>query len=389
MIKRQLEKTLKDYAKKFSVVAVVGPRQSGKTTLVKKTFPKYRYISLENSDIRLLARQDPKQFLYGLIQKSNVIIDEFQHVPEILSYIQTIVDDAYKPGQFILTGSQNFLLNQEVSQTLAGRIGILTLLPFSIKELQENGFGTSNLEKMLLFGGYPRIYAQNFKPDQWLPSYIQTYVERDVRLIKNITDLSLFQKFLQLCAGRVGQLLNLSSIGNDCGITSQTAHAWLSILEASYIVFLLKPYYKNFSKRLIKSPKLYFYDTGLVCSLLGIESEDQLIHHYLRGGLFESFILSDIMKNFYNKGKIHHVYFWRDSHGNELDCIIENGPLIPLEIKSGKTISNEYFTGLNYWNMLNKSSGGYIVYAGDEDFKTGSGTIISWRDLPKIFNKLK
>ena len=385
MLSRTLTDTLKEFAAQFPVVALLGPRQSGKTTLAQNTFANYRYVSLENADIRSLALADPRGFLDNMLNEPGVILDEFQHAPALLSYLQTIVDTRYRPGFFILTGSQNFLLNQAITQSLAGRIGILTLLPLSINELRENQILPNSVDTVTFKGGYPRIYAQNFSPDRWYPSYIQTYIERDVRQLKNIPDLSLFQKFMQLCAGRTGQVLNLTSLGNDCGISSVTARAWLSILEASYIVFLLQPYHNNFNKRLIKSPKLYFYDTGVACSLLGIESQEQFFRHYLRGGLVESLIISEFIKNFLNQGRIPRIYFWRDSQGHEIDCIVEKGnQLIPIEIKAGQTISSSYFSGLEYWHALTKEdSQAYIIYAGSESLKTTYGTILSWANTNK------
>lgn len=385
MFTRELTKTVLEYAKQFPVVALLGPRQSGKTTLARAAFEKYRYISLENADMRALALQDPRGFLENYVDEVGIIIDEFQHVPVLLSYIQTIVDEQYRPGYFILTGSQNFLLNEAITQSLAGRVGILTLLPFSILELEHSAILPSTSDTFMVKGGYPRLYAQNFAPPQWYPSYIQSYIERDVRQIKNVTDLSLFQKFIQLCAGRIGQLVNFSSLGNDCGISAITARSWLSILEANYIIFFLQPYYKNFSKRLVKAPKLYFYDSGIACSLLGIETEEQLFKHYLRGGLFESMIISECAKSFYNTGRRPRLYFWRDNHGNEVDCLIEKGSeLIAVEIKAGKTIASDYFNGLEYWKDLTGAQEGYVVYGGHETIKVKKGTVLSWFSLPTI-----
>jgi uncharacterized protein len=385
MITRQVASTLTLLAQQFPVVALLGPRQSDKATLAQSSFSNYRYVSLENSDIRALALNDPRGFLENLTQEIGVILDEFQHVPVLLSYMQTIVDRAYRPGYFILTGSQNFLLNEAITQSLAGRIGIITLLPLSIAELKANNLLPDMLDTCVFNGGYPRIYSQNFTPSVWYPNYIQTYIERDVRQLKNITDLMLFQKFIQLCAGRIGQLLNLVSLSNDCGISVKTTQAWLSVLEASYILFFLQPYYKNFSKRLIKSPKLYFYDTGLACSLLGIESQQQLFGHYLRGGLVESLIISEFKKYFYNSGRVPRVYFWRDSQGHEIDCIIERGlEMIPVEIKAGYTITSDYFVGLDYWYRLTNTTGGFIVYAGPETLKTVRGTLVNWQQSPDI-----
>jgi len=390
MIKRKLSKELIYSATKFPAVAVLGPRQSGKTTLTKATFPKYTYISLENIDIREFAKTDPRGFLKKYENPHGIILDEIQNAPDILSYVQTYIDTHKKTGYFILTGSQNFLLNQAITQTLAGRISILTLLPLSIDELSQAKLISNNIEQNIFYGGYPRIYDENIPPTKWVPNYIRTYIERDVRQIQNVTDLTLFQTFIKLCAGRIGQLLNLTSLGNDCGISSGTAKKWLSLLEASYIVFLLQPHYKNFSKRLIKSPKIYFYDTGLACSLLGLTSSEQISTHYLRGNLFESYVLSECMKQYHNNGQIPPLYFWRDKHGHEIDCIIEQGDkLTPIEIKAGHTISKSYFANLSYWNKLsgNNPENSFVVYAGDDEQKRKNGHVLNWRLLHKIFKK--
>lgn len=381
MIKRKLTSKLKFLASKFPVVCVLGPRQSGKTTLVRAVFPHLDYINLENLDSRQFAVTDPRAFLAGYPQ--GVIIDEAQRAPDLFSYIQTEADRRGKEGQFVLTGSQNILLQQNISQSLAGRVALLRLLPFSIQELKSSSYRLKTSEECILKGFYPRIYDKKLEPSDWYPGYVQTYVERDVRLIKNITDLVAFQRFLKLCAGRIGQILNLSSLANDCGITHNTAKAWLSVLEASYIVFLLQPYYKNFNKRLIKMPKLYFYDTGLACFLLGIQNEKQLLTHYLHGGLFESFVLSEIIKNKFNKGLEHHCYFWRDRTGHEVDCIMETPVgLLPIEIKASKTIAEDYFNGLEYWARLTKKAMPQpsLVYNGEETQKRSRLNIVSWKD---------
>ena len=385
MIKRDLSHTLKRLSSKFPVVSVVGPRQSGKTTLVRNVFPKLAYISLEDLDTREFALQDPRGFLSNY--RKGVILDEVQRVPALFSYIQTLVDQKNTTGNFILTGSQNFLFQEKISQTLAGRTAILNLLPLSLTELEKTPYALKNSEDYIFQGFYPRIYDKKIFPGDWYPNYIQTYVERDVRLIKNISDLNTFQKFIRLCAGRSGQILNLSSLGNDCGITHNTAKNWLSILEFSYLVFLLKPYYKNFNKRLIKMPKLYFYDTGLACSLLGIQNEKQLATHYLKGGLFETLIISEIMKNSFNKGMVSDCYYWRDKTGHEIDCLIEKGnSVIPIEIKSGKTVTDDFFAGLKHWRKI--TGGGtsrpFVVYGGEENQKRTAGNVISWKRLDSI-----
>jgi len=388
VIKRELESRLRQVAQQLPVVALLGPRQSGKTTLARSTFQDHKYISLENLDMRDIAQKDPHQFLELYRNPHGIILDEFQNVPTLLSYIQTYVDQEKLKGYFILTGSQNFLVNEAISQTLAGRIAILTLLPLSILELRDAKILPTSPEELIFKGSYPRIYAENVLPDIFYPSYILTYIERDVRQITKVTDLTTFKRFIQLCAGRIGQLLNISSLATDAGISVPTARSWLSLLEASYIIFLLQPHYRNFSKRLIKSPKLYFYDTGLASSLLGIESAEQVGTHYLRGGLFECLVVSDMYKHYYNTGKQPRIYFWRDNHGHEVDCIMEKGQrLVPIEIKASRTIQRDYFSGLDYWNKLAQqgNSSSFVVYAGDDYLPLKDGTILSWKMIDKIF----
>ena len=386
MIKRALSEKLKQLASKFPVVSVVGPRQSGKTTLVKHVFPNADYVSLEDLDNREFAVKDPRGFLstYG----KETIIDEAQRAPGLFSYLQTEVDNRPKAGRFILTGSQNFLLQQNISQSLAGRAALVKLLPFSMDELRLAGRKLAAAPNYIFTGSYPRIYDKKIDPKDWYPNYIQTYVERDVRLIKNIPDLNAFQKFIKLCAGRTGQILNLSSLGNDCGITHNTAKSWLSILEASYIVFLMRPYYKNFNKRLVKAPKLYFYDTGLVSSLLGIQNAGQVASHYLYGGIFESLIISEIIKNGFNAGIDRDCYYWRDKLGNEIDCVVRMPDrTFQIEIKSSKTIAEDFFNGFRYWTKVGAGERGksFLVYGGEENQKRSGIDVIGWNKVMSIF----
>ena len=388
MIKRQISSELKSLAKQFPVVSIFGPRQSGKTTLAKMCFEGYKYINFEDHNLRKIAMADPIGFLKDNSDQKGLILDEVQNVPELLSYIQLHVDEYEKPGFFILTGSHNLLLNQSISQSLAGRVAILTLLPFSIEELKKESILPKTDLENIFSGMYPRIIAKKMSPLKWYSSYINTYVEKDVRQIKNITDLSRFHNFIQLCAGRTGQLLNFSSLASDCGISVNTAKEWLSVLESCYIIFLLPQYHKNFSKRIVKSPKLYFYDTGVACSLLGIESPEQLLSHYLRGGLFESFMLSEFRKHYYNIGHRSKTYFWRDYHGHEVDCIIEKADrLHSIEIKSGKTISPSFFSGLKYWNELSgaKSSDSFLIYGGQESLNFKGIRVFGWQSADEIF----
>ncbi|MFH1644316.1 MAG: ATP-binding protein [bacterium] len=389
LIKRAMQKYIQKAAKKYPVLAILGPRQSGKTTLAQQAFPKHKYISFEDVvGIQEYVKQDPKGFLEEYANPHGIILDEFQHAPIILSYIQLAADRENKPGYFILTGSQNFLMNQAISQTLAGRIALFNLLPLSVQELAATSLLPDSVEVVIHKGFYPRIWAQDFDSG-WYNNYIRTYLERDARQLKNISDLSLFQTFVGLCAGRIGQILNVASLANDCGITQATANSWLTILQASYLIFLLQPHHKSFSKRLIKSPKIYFYDTGIACALLGIESPDGVYKHHLRGNLMESFVLSELLKQYYNHDKIPHIYFWRDKSEHEIDFVLERDSiLVPIEVKAGKTISTDYFDNLRYWCKLAEidPSHGFVVYAGNENQKRSSGTVVNWKNVSKIFD---
>jgi len=384
MIPRSLEGKIAQLADKFPVISVTGPRQSGKTTLIKSIFSGYKYTSLEEPDIRLIAGSDPRRFLES---GTRMIIDEIQRVPELFSYIQSYTDDSKINGQFIISGSQSFLLNQHISQSLAGRVAIFNLLPFSISELSDHGIRINSYENLIYTGFYPRLYDQNINPEDFFPNYIQTCIERDIRLLQNVHNLSLFVRFLKLCAGRTGQMLNLNSLANDCGISVNTAKSWISVLETSFIIFLLQPHFRNFNKRVVKTPKLYFYDTGLASSLLEIRSEAQLKTHYLRGALFENLILAELLKERYNKGLRNNCYFWRDNKGVEIDCIIDTGEkLIPVEIKSADTFDKDFFRNLKYWNSLsgNPSDNAYLIYGGNNSADTKDGKLVSWKDIQSL-----
>ena len=391
MIIRDIEKDLINAAKYFPVLTILGPRQSGKTTLAKKIFANHFYVSLEDFDIRDQANEDPRKFLTINKNEFGMIIDEVQHAPKLMSYIQTIVDEEKKNGYFVLTGSQNILVNQAITQSLAGRNAIITLLPLSISELKSNNLLPDTLEKALFKGCYPKIYATDIPAKILYNNYINSYVERDVRQIKNILDLSTFQKFLMLCAGRIGQLLNFSSLANDCGIDHKTVKSWISLLESTYVIFLIYPYYKNFGKRLTSMPKLYFIDSGLACNLLNIKNEIDIEGHFAKGGLAESFIISDMYKQFYNSLEKPSLYFWRDYQGNEIDCLIEKTTyLYPIEIKSGHTVGSDYFKTFNYWQ---KTVGEYkeknlIIYGGDKDMSRSDTQIISWKDCGDIVKNI-
>lgn len=392
LIRRDLAQQVDLAASEFPVIAILGPWHSGKTTLAQLAFPHHRYISLEDYDVRALAQADPRKFLLEYPTEHGIILDEIQHVPELLSYMQTIVDREKKNGYFIVTGSQNFLVNEAITQTLAGRMAVLTLLPLSIHELETASLLPEKIETLVYKGSYPKAHAETVSIERLYTNYIQLYVERDVRQIKNVADLNTFQKFMRLCAGRIGQVLNLSSLGNDCGINHATAKAWISLLEASYIVFLVHPYYKNFGKRLIKAPKLYFVDTGIACTLLKIRSPEELSDHYLRGGLIESFILADFLKQQHNLEQQPNLYFWRDQSGHEIDCIIDTAHYpVPVEIKSGKTVATDFFKELIFWQNTTDipTSPQYIIYGGIEDQKWPQAQVLSWKSAGKLMKKIK
>lgn len=384
-IKRNLEPYLRQRANEYPVLAILGPRQSGKTTLAKNVFKSHAYLNLEKPQIRDFANSDPEGFFETNKNEHGIILDEIQNTPQLLSYIQVLVDEKRVPGYFIITGSQNFLIRDSISQSLAGRVAILTLLPFSVDELKNANLLEENLENQIFKGFYPPVYAHNLTIENWYFNYIETYVEKDVRKIQNIDKIREFQNFIRLCAGRVGQVLNISSLSIDAGITVATTKNWLSILEASYIIFILKPYHNNFSKRLIKSPKLFFYDTGLMCSLLEVEDPKQLSTHYFKGNIFESMIISDLQKQIYNKNKRPNLHFFRDNHGNEIDCIIEKGAQTDvIEIKSSRTLQTEFFKGVSFWKNLNKESKAYLVYAGEENQKRTLAEVLSWKNINNI-----
>ena len=386
MIPRQLTPKLLQLAQAFPVITLTGPRQAGKSTLVRAAFPALPYVSLEDPDVRALAQQDPRRFL--ATYPNGAVLDEVQRVPDLFSYLQGVVDQPSPPdAPYVLTGSQNFLLLDAISQSLAGRTAVLRLLPLSCAEWQTAGQLPADVDAILWRGGYPRLLQPLLSPADFYPSYIQTYLERDVRSILNISDLSAFTRFLRLCAGRIGSPLNLSSLASDCGVAVNTAKAWVSVLEASYVLYLLPPHHANFSKRLIKAPKLYFYDTGLACSLLGIREGAQLASHYLRGGLFENLILTEILKHYDALGQVAPVYFWQDKTGREVDFLLEQPTgLLALEVKAGLTLSTDYFRQLDYWRSLSgvPVERAYVVYAGTTTRPTAHGTLLQLADLATV-----
>jgi predicted AAA+ superfamily ATPase len=381
MITRAAEITIRALLQGFPVITITGPRQSGKTTLARAIFSDKPYASLEDPDIRLVARDDPRAFLARF--PDGAVLDEVQRCPDILSYLQTMVDEDGRMGRFILTGSQQFGLLSGITQSLAGRTAFIELLPFSLGELEQAGKLPKRLDDMLIKGGYPPLYDRHIPLRAWFGSYVTAYIERDVRQVLKVQELETFQRFLRLCAGRTGQLLNLVSLATDCGITHNTAKSWISVLEASYILFLLRPHHANFNKRLIKAPKLYFYDSGLVSWLLGIQTQQQLETHPLRGNIFETFIVAELMKTRLNSGERPNMYFWRDSNGNEVDVIIEQGQkLMPIEIKSGSTIARDFFTGLEKWIAMagDLSFSPTLIYGGADTYQHKGIKVTGWQD---------
>lgn len=379
MIKRESEAIVKKLARGYPVLIITGPRQSGKTTLAKSAFPQKKYVSLENLDTRRSATEDPRLFLDRY--PDGAILDEVQYAPDLLSYMQERIDFSSNTGTWILTGSQQFGVMSGITQSLAGRAAHLELLPFSLSELSTRIIPESTLDNILFTGMYPPVHDRKLDPGIWAENYIRSYVERDVRRIINVRDLSVFQRFTGLCAARVGQLVNLSNMASDAGITHNTAREWISILEACYIIFLLRPHHRNFNKRIIKSPKLYFHDTGLASCLLSIENEKGMNLSSMRGPLFENLIVSEMLKSRYNDGRRNNLYFWRDTAGHEVDLIIDRSDrLIPVEIKSGQTITSDSFKGLNWWKKLADIEDSFLVYGGESSYERSGTSVVSWRD---------
>ena len=379
---RSIIEQLKIYKSKYPILALTGPRQSGKTTLLRALFPDYTYLSLENPDLRTFAENDPNGFFDKYSQFC--IFDEVQRVPQLFSYLQTIVDEKKIMGQFILSGSQNFHLIKNITQSLAGRVALFKLFPFDFTELHAANLMEDDYVKMLLRGFYPAIYDRDIPSQIFYSNYIQTYVERDITELVSIRDIRTFRTFLTLCAARAGQLLNLNSLARDCGITQPTAKAWISLLESSYILFLVQPYYKNFDKRVIKSPKLYFYDTGLLCHLLKIKDSKQIKFNSYKGNLFENMIVAEYIKQNYHQNKMEEFWFWRDSGGHEVDLIRQDDDLLNvIEIKSTKTITSDLFKEMNYFEALAKSEikSKTLIYAGDDNQKRTNASVLSWNQL--------
>jgi predicted AAA+ superfamily ATPase len=383
MIDRQIEPVLRRMAGQFKAVAVTGPRQSGKTTLAQKVFPEKPYVSLEAPDQRSRAIRDPRQFLSQF--PTGGILDEVQRAPELFSYLQSRLDASSEAGQFILTGSQQFGMMEQISQSLAGRVGLLKLLPFSLSEMP--GSASSSLNEILCHGAYPPIFDQKIEPAYWYDAYISTYVERDVRQILQVQDTHLFQRFLALCAGNIGQLFNASRIGSDCGLNHGTVGKWLSVLEASYVAFRFQPHHKNYRKRLVKTPKLYFYDVGLAIRLLGIETPQQLDTHPLRGALFENWVILEILKGRFNYGLRNNLSFWRNNTGHEIDVLMDNGgQLTPIKIKSGQTFASDWLQGLHKWLLLagEEAHAPTLIYGGDDCWQEDGIQFLPWHKVQQL-----
>ncbi len=394
---RGYEARLKERAKSSQIIAILGPRQAGKTTLAKETFPDHAYFSLEKSDTYEMVCKDIEGFLMRDYNAPGIIIDEFQLEPKILSYLHYIIDedrfnDNRRPGYFILTGSHNFLMNQYITQSLAGRVHIFQMLPLSLKELSHINLLSPNVNEVIFNGGYADVIQKTETPEIFYDDYIFTYLERDVHQLDKLVDLRTFRKFMGLCALRTGQLLNTHSLANDCKITVKQVDEWLTILEASYLIVLVPPYYQNYGKTLVKSNKLYFCDTGLACHLLGIQSAEDLADHDLVGNLFETLIVSEFYKKFYTLGKNpgYIMNFWRDTEGHELDCLFNYGygskNLAPIEIKLNDTVSSDFFKGLHYWcdRAEIEYSKSYLIYGGLENYDTADGHVVSWQNAADV-----
>lgn len=385
ILPRNLSDKIKLLATKYPVVSVTGPRQSGKTTLVRQLFPSYTYCNLENPDYRTAARNAPRDFLRQNLH--GLIIDEAQYVPELFSYLQTEADEKNQAGMFVLCGSQHFLLMEKISQSLAGRVGIVNLLPFSMEELVGGGLALPDVWELIFKGGFPRLYHMDIEPTDYYPAYIQTYIERDARQVVNISNLDTFQSFVRLCAGRVGQLFNQSDLGNLANIDQKTVRNWLSILQTGFQAFTLPPHFRNYDKRTVKTPKLYFWDTGVACSLLGIRNSNELLTHFARGALFENFVIVEILKSFYHRGIRPNAYFWRDRNGNEVDLLLdEGGVLHPIEIKAGQAVKTDFFKGIEVFNAVsgNNPDMAHVVYTGELSYKHPKAQIHTWNQLPKF-----
>ena len=384
MLPRIASDTLLRLARGFPILALTGPRQSGKTTLARAVFPNKPYISLENLDEREFAQQDPRRFLSRF--PDGAILDEVQRCPSLFSWLQGVVDERKVMGDFVLTGSAQFDLIAGVSQSLAGRVGRVELLPLSVREFRQGGVLHRSLDEMLFKGSYPALYDRELSPGDWFSNYVATYLERDVRQLIAVRDLTQFQRFVRMCAARSGQMLNLTSLGADCGVSAVTAREWISVLEASYLVVRLMPHHTNFGKRLVKTPKLYFLDVGLMAWLLGIRDVQSLSTHAARGALFETWVVSERFKQKYNAGQAADLYFWRDSAGHEVDLLEETtSGLLATEIKSGATFAPDWLDGLRKWSHVAGDKAGVptLIFGGDASFEREQCHVLSWRDMDR------
>jgi predicted AAA+ superfamily ATPase len=382
IIKRRITALIKSQKHKFPILALTGPRQSGKTTLLKEIFEDYEYVSLENPNNRLFATQDPVGFLNQYNEK--VILDEVQRVPELFSYLQERVDNSKMMGQYILSGSQNFHLLNSITQSLAGRVALFKLLPLDFSELKEANLLSETYIAAAKKGFYPAIYDRDIDPNIFYKNYVQTYIEKDVTELLNIKDLKLFRTFLNLCAGRAGQLLNFSALANECDISHNTAKAWLSILESSYIIFLLQPYYNNFNKRVVKTPKLYFYDTGLLSYLLGIKTEEDLVENRLKGNIFENMIIAEYQKMNHHLYLDQEHYFWQDSNGNEVDLLMKNNKGFSVfEVKTTQTVTSKLFYKMDLFEKIASPAKveKTLIYGGEKDENRSNYKVISWKNI--------
>lgn len=382
LVDRQISTSIRYTLGKYPIVALTGPRQSGKTTLLKKILTEYRYVSMENIDQRSFALEDPVGFLkkYG----SHVIFDEVQRVPHLFSYLQTLVDESGEMGQFVLSGSQNFHLLERITQSLAGRVAIFKLMPFDMPELDQAGMLLSDWRSLILKGFYPAIYDRKLDPSVYYSNYLQTYINRDISDLTKVQDMKRFDNFLRLCAGRVGQLLNINNLANACGISQPTAKSWLSILESSYIIFLLQPYFENFKKRIVKAPKLYFYDTGLASFLLGLRQNDDLKNQSLLGSLFENLVVADLFKRNFHQYQLRDYWFWRDSNGHEIDLLTKrSGGFDISEVKSTQTIMPRLVKGMEYFDQISNGlvKSKTLIYGGNDNQDRTNYKVRNWRML--------
>ncbi|TAE21589.1 MAG: ATP-binding protein [Cytophagales bacterium] len=386
MVNRLLVSKATELLEKYPILSINGPRQSGKTTLCRLLRPDYVYLNMELPQNRQFAEQDPNGFLETY--KGGVILDEVQTVPSLFSYLQYYTDLRNQPGEYILSGSQDFLLLEQITQSLAGRVALFTLLPFALNEINSTEFAPTAWADYLWRGSYPRLYDRAIAPADFYPNYVTTYVERDVRQVVNVQNVGQFGAFLVSCASRIGQLVNFAQLGLELGLDAKTVARWVSVLETSFIAYQLQPYFRNYNKRLVKSPKLYFYDTGLACSLLGIRSVEQLQTHFLRGALFENLLINELTKNKLNVGERPQFYFWRDSTGHEIDLLSDEGIVHrALEIKSGQTIQPAFFEGLSFYANLpheTETVKSYLVYGGNDPQRRTAATVLTWQTLSEF-----